>query len=477
MYLYLIFLQGESSTAGTTSDIAGALARLHTQSTSTETAGILSSDDMVNEGFMKIPKQEVTHHKFSQVSQISSTIVYLDDKGSRRVMQIKQDFQSANSNKAIIITGTGELVEAQSSTNCWVDANGKDHECETCQLIKGTCTSCLIETRLEIVGKSIKLVKTSQLTQALRGLAEIIQNDGYDKKEAQIEELLTEIESLAEEYGILDAKTGRVVRNVKSYGELILEAVKEHLDDKDINFFWEQIQSMDTVKGSLKDANDKHDAIKNTILDIQGEASVKATKFNSKNKDTVKYLYIEEPSFNAALGTPVIGQFIGSVYGAKWAAKEAYDRCEERGVLAQAVAGTVGLVAGGVIGLGASIAMLPAAPYYWWKYVSSVSDIKKFGEISSEFGSIADKMGTVEVHLDKISEALWDIESKLDRTIETEKKTRKQLTPWLRDKFVSKMRKNADQLIESCDIYLSLSKQRNHLHQPLEVEGNDSPTE
>ena len=397
MYLYLIFLQGESSTAGTTSDIAGALARLHTQSTSTETAGILSSDDMVNEGFMKIPKQEVTHHKFSQVSQISSTIVYLDDKGSRRVMQIKQDFQSANSNKAIIITGTGELVEAQSSTNCWVDANGKDHECETCQLIKGTCTSCLIETRLEIVGKSIKMVKTCQLAKALQGLAEIIKKDGYDKKEAQIKEMLTKIENLAEEYGILEAKTGRVVRNVKSYGEHILEAVKEYVDDEDIDFFWEDIQSMATVKGSLKEANEKHEAVKNKIFIIHGDASTKANNFDSKRIDTVNYLSSYSPGVRAVIGTPGIGQVIGPLLSAVGAATGAAEKFQDRGVLVQTAAGSVGFVVGGAWGLVSSVLLIPAAPYYWWKYVSSVSDIKKFGEISSQFSSIADKMGTVEV--------------------------------------------------------------------------------
>ena len=462
----------ETGESGTTSELSDALAGLQTHSTSTEIDGILSSENMVNKGFIKIPKQEVTIKKFNKVSKISCKIVYLDDKG--RVKQLDADFQMDNSNKALIITGTGVLIEAESLRNSWIDILGRDHECETCQQIKGTCSLCLIETRLEIVGKSITMVKACKLAKALQGMAEIIKKDGYDKKEAQVKEMLNGIENLAEEYRILEAKTGRVVRNVKSYGEHILEAVEEYLGDEDINFFWEEIQSMETVQGSLKEANEKHDAVKSKILDIQGEASEKAGQFESKKNDTAKYLKTYSPGKMAAFGTPGIGQLGGLVAGAWAFAEEAVDKCKSQGVIAQTVAGAAGLIAGGAFGLGASIIMLPASPYFWWKYASSVADIKKFGEISSQFGSIADKMGTVEVHLGKISEALWDIENKLDKTIETEKKARERLAPWKRDKFVLRMRKNADQLIESCDVYLSISSQ--HKHKPLPVEG-DSLTE
>ena len=77
---------------------------------------------------------------------------------------------------------------------------------------------------------------------------------------------------------------------------------------------------------------------------------------------------------------------------------------------------------GGAVGGAASIVLLPAAPYYWYKGITSLINDKAYGGPLKQFQNIAAQMGLVDKHLHQITGALGDIETRLGEATKAEKK-------------------------------------------------------
>ena len=188
---------------------------------------------MIESGFAKIPKQSITTFKpdINSTETAYVTVIYYDDEEKEHY--IAKDVPHGYSH-SMIVTETGGIVDAKSYDAPWVDKNGVNHRCEFCCEIKTLCTACLIDTRLEVIQRSIRVVKHCRVAKALIASIEAIKKQGLEKKAKEVTEIIQEIENLAKHYWTLEAKTKRVVRDVKSYGEYLVEAADDFMTEGDL---------------------------------------------------------------------------------------------------------------------------------------------------------------------------------------------------------------------------------------------------
>ena len=366
---------------------------------------------------------------------------------------------------AIIVTATGGIVDARSKNEPWVDIKGVNHRCVDCHEMSTLCTACLIDTKLEVIQKSISFAKHCQLAKALIVSVEAIKKQGLEKKAGEVTEILKEIETLAQHYWTLETKTKRVVRDVQSYGGYLIEAADDFTNDHDFEELLINVMNMDDVKISLQKANEEHDIVKGEADKIQVRAQSSGFKYKEEEKKLSLFLNPIEGA--AYVSTPVLGQIASFAVCGYAAASKTIEECAKNtsanNIPIKMLAGGLAGVGGAIGGLAISTIVMPASPVIWWYFLSKNIDAKYFKELAVQFQSIGNQMMEVEVHLTVITSALSDIEKHLNMALRAEKSAKRQVTDEMRERMVRRMRTRAEELIESCDTYFSKLKTEGRL--------------
>ena len=421
---------------------------------------------MIEEGFAKIPKQAITNFKprenHTETAYVTVLYYYEEDKKHCIAEDLPHGYRHA-----IIVTATGGIVDARSKNEPWVDINGVNHRCVDCHELSTLCTACLIDTRLEVIQKSISFAKHCQLAKALIVSVEAIKKQGLEKKAGEVTEILKEIETLAKHYWTLETKTKRVVRDVQSYGGYLIEAADDFTNDHDFEELLINVMNMDDVKISLQKANEEHDIVKGEADKIQVRAQSSGFKYNEKEKEMARFLIQTNIEGAAYVSTPVLGQIASFAVCGYAAASKMIEECAKNtsanNIPIKMLAGGLAGVGGAIGGLAISTIVMPASPVIWWYFLSKNIDAKYFKELAVQFQSIGNQMMEVEVHLTVITSALSDIEKHLNMALRAEKSAKRQVTDEMRARMVGRMRTRAEKLIESCETYFSNVKTEGRL--------------
>ena len=424
-----------------------------------------------SERFARLPRDTKDKFKFDSQGRdnVRITIINYDSEGKRNIIAENMPYHSSNQ---VIVTCTGSLVDAKSlKPNEWLDTNNVDHKkppCETCLSLRTLCTTCLVDSRVAVIQDSIGVVTNCRVAEMMVAMLEKVGSDRVARKEAEVQDLMLQVQTLAEEYWTLEAKTKRSVRTIKDYGENLKEAAEDFEDDGILKDFWKEMSNMDEATKSLKDANEQHEVIKGKVQVVQAKAKGNAETFEKKAEKAQKYLdeYFDEDTLtyteaSTYLSIPVVGQLLGVAGGAYGAGAATVEALEDTDwgdntvckVVGGTLAGTVGLVAGAVT----SVITIPAGPYLWVKGITSHLDAKNYGPLAKKFSNIALQMGLIDTHLGKITGALGDIESHLQKAVQAEERVMS-TDGKKRAKMVKRVVERAEELIKACDEYFSLAK-------------------
>ena len=92
------------------------------------------------------------------------------------------------------------------------------------------------------------------------------------KKERELQDKLRGVKVLAERYMVLEEKTHRSVRDMKSYGEDLKEAAEEFLEDGHESDFWKEVSEIKDIQDSIKEATEEHSVVLGNVSRIKGTA-------------------------------------------------------------------------------------------------------------------------------------------------------------------------------------------------------------
>ena len=412
------------------------------------------------EGFSSMPSQGLTTFRpnCKDTKVVFISIKYFDIDGVEHT--IAENLSHVQSHK-VIVTPDGSIVDAEKlEADQWLDKTGKNYKappCQACVASQSLCTECLVDSRIEKIQTSIAAVSSCRVARTLVSVLESLEsmekkvNDKKAEKEQQISQIMSEVRELAKHYWTLEAKTKRSVREIQSYGKNLKEAAEDFLEDGILNDFWKELTEMDGVKEALEKAYEEHEIIQGQVKIIGERSMRKAESYRAKAEKAKEYLDDDFEPGATVLATPVVGQVGGVLWGAS-AAGGAF-AAEFDSLPRKVVAGAVG----GAVGGAASIVLLPAAPYYWYKGITSLINDKAYGGPLKQFQNIAAQMGLVDKHLHQITGALGDIETRLGEATKAEKKVIS-YDGEKKERMIRRITERAEKLIEACDNYFSLIK-------------------
>ena len=187
--------------------------------------------EVLSAGFVKVPVNGVTSFQpeLRDTKTVYITIICFDNLGDQKIIATNLPHGPSHS---VIITKGGGVVDAADGMK-WTDKNGIYHKvnCLVCLGVKSNCTACVMDTRMEQIKTSLKVVQGCQISQGLLTTIEKMSREKMAKKEQEGREMMTDIEALAKEYWTLESKTKRTVREIHSYAKRVHQAALDYKED------------------------------------------------------------------------------------------------------------------------------------------------------------------------------------------------------------------------------------------------------
>lgn len=230
---------------------------------------------------------------------------------------------------------------------------------------------------------------------------------------------------------------------------------------------------MNDVKESLQKANEEHEVVKGIADGIQKRSQISDDKYKKELEKFSKFSQIEGAAY---VSTPILGQVASFAVCGYQAANETIEACTKitsaNNIPVKMLAGGLAGAGGALMGLGASTILLPAFPFLWWRFLSGHVQSEYYKELTTQFQSIGSQMVEVERHLTVITEALSDIEKRLNTALRAENTAKRQNRDDSRERMVQRMKKRAEELIESCDSYFSNVQN----DEPMAIDDSTAPS-
>ena len=409
-----------------------------------------------------MPKQAITSFKppSNHTKVVFITVLYHDKEGNGRY--IAQDVPCYE-RQSVIVVATGGIVDAADRNSPWVDLSGKNHKqdpCPVCSEISSVCSLCLVESRLGKIRESIGIVQDCQLAKHLVETIERVKQIKVAERQQEMRDMIRDIEGLAKMYWKLEAKTKRAVGNVKVYGVDLKEAAVDYLKDGILTDFWRELTNMNEAKTNLESATEHHEEIKREASLLKNRAESRGKTFGEKASIASAYADKNDGTIKSVMSIPGVGQVLGGICGAVAGGVSALEWCTEtsaaNNIPVKIVAGAAGAVAAGTATLIGTIITIPLAPYFWYKSISSEIDAKNYGMLKEKFDSVALQMGLVDMHLEKITTSLLEIEQNLEFSQRAERKVIATLDENKRKEMTRRVIARAEDLVKAIDKYLCI---------------------